>query len=299
MFQRTGKQCVSVTLQELLHLSEQAKKLSLSHLASKNILQGQHSSRLMGRGMEFAECRRYQEGDDIRSIDWRVTARTGKVHTKLFTEEKERQVFLCIDMRSSMFFATKGVFKSVQAALLATHIAWSASKAGHRIGGLLFDDEKQNEFRPAPGKKGVLPILQCLAEHSEIKSRPNTPPTLEHVVESIKRLATPGSMIFILSDFKGFSPSSRDLLIQSAAHCDLSLFFIYDPLEAALPLNGHYPICDRKGETLLNTFEKKKCAEYQKRFNDRREQISSLSQQRNIHFFDCSTETDCYQLLGG
>lgn len=295
---RVGEQCVSVSLSELLLLSQSANEFSLSDFFVRSVQSGQHSSRLFGRGMEFAECRRYQEGDDIRSIDWKVTARTGKMHTKLFTEEKERQVLICADMRSSMFFATKGVFKSVQAALLSGAIAWSAVKAGHRFGGLLFDDTKQDEFRPTPGKKGVLPFLQCLAEHLAIKSNRNSSViAMDHAIESLKRLASPGSLIFVLSDFRKLSASSRDLLIQMSAHCDISLSFIYDPLEASLPKNGYYPVSDGKNELQLNTFDRKRLTEYQKQFFDRREKVFSLDQQRHIQFMECSTEDDCAQLL--
>lgn len=298
---RTGEQCVSVTLQELLLLAQQAKALSLDNFLVKNIQQGQHTSRLLGRGMEFAECRRYHEGDDIRSIDWKVTARTGKVHTKLFAEEKERQVFLCIDMRSSMFFASKGVFKSVQAALLSSLLAWCSVAAGHRLGCIIFDDEQQHEFRPAPGKRGLLPILQKLAEYGpkNINRKGPAADSLNQSLENMKRLLTPGSLLFLITDFRHFSPSSRDLLIQASAHCDLSLFFIYDPLEAALPVNGFYSITDGDNDRILNTFEKRKCAEYQKKFAERREQVRSLSQHRNIRFFDWSTETEYDKLLEG
>ena len=296
---RAGEQCVSVSLSELLLLSQSAKELSLANFLVKSIQSGQHASRLFGRGMEFAECRRYNDGDDIRSIDWRVTARTGKVHTKLFTEEKEKQVLICTDMRSSMFFATKGVFKSVQAALLAGAIAWSAVKAGHRLGGLIFDDAKQDEFRPAPGKRGVLPLLQKLAEHATFKAHSNTSiiNSMDHAIESIKRLATPGSIIFVISDFRKFSSSARDLLIQMCAHCDITLSFIYDPLEASLPKNGYYPVSDGSGELQLNTFDRKKLAGYQNQFTHRRDQIASLGQQRHIQFVECSTEDDCMNIL--
>lgn len=296
---RTGEQCISVTLQELLLLAQQAKELSLDNFLVKNIQQGPHTSRLMGRGMEFAECRRYHEGDDIRSIDWKVTARTGKVHTKLFAEEKERQVFICVDMRSSMFFATQGVFKSVQAALLSSLLAWCSAAAGHRLGGVIFDDEQQHEFRPAPGKRGVLPLLQKLAEYDPKKIKKCSNDSLNQSLENIKRFLTPGSLLFLITDFRQFSQSSRDLLIQASAHCDLSLFFIYDRLETALPMNGFYSITDGTNERMLNTFEKRKCIEYQKKFAARKEQAQSLSQHRNIRFFEWSTETDYDKLFEG
>lgn len=299
---RTKHQCVSVTLPELLELSHDARKLVLSASRIKNAQSGFHLSRFLGRGMEFAECRRYQAGDDIRTMDWRVTARTGVLHTKLFSAEKERQVLLCVDMRSIMFFATQGVFKSVQAALMTGYIAWSASQGGNRIGGMIFDDHGLFERRPALGKRGVLPFLQGLAERASypLKDRQNTQNgdnSIDLAVENIKRVAAPGSLIFMISDFRHLSSRSRDLLIQLSKHNDLCLCFIYDPFEAALPTKGHYPITDGKEEFHVNTHDKKRLEKYQQQFMERKESIQSLSNQRHIHFLDCSTKSDCLELL--
>ena len=291
---------MSVSLPELLLLSKQARELSLSAFLVKNSQAGQHLSRLFGRGMEFAECRRYQEGDDIRSIDWRVTARTGKVHTKLFAAEKERQVLICADMRSPMFFATRGVFKSVQASLMMGVLAWSAIQTGNRLGGMIFDDAQQDEFRPAAGKKGVLPLLQRLSEHASLEaagSRQPSAASMDHAIQSIKRVASPGSMVFVISDFRKLSSSARDALIQLSRHCDLGLCFLYDPLEAVLPKNGHYPVSDGQHDVQLNTFNKKSLGEYQRSFQERRAQVASLGQHRHIHFMECSTEEDCFNVL--
>lgn len=297
---RTGKQCVSITLPELLQLSKGARKLSLSALHIKSPLSGFRLSRLLSRGMEFAENRRYQAGDDIRNIDWRVTARTGKVHTKLFSEEKEKPVFLCADMRSSMFFATKGVYKSVQTALMMGYIAWNAAQSGHRLGGMIFDDFDHYEFKPMSGKRGLLPFLQRLAQCAEYTADNKTGqriPTLEHTIANIKRVASPGSFIFIMSDFRHLTPDSRDLLIQLSKHSDLSLCLIYDPFEAVLPKNGTYPITNGREELQLNSDDKRLLEQYHRQFNERREQVASLNHQHHIHFMECSTEDDCFEIL--
>lgn len=296
---RTGSQCVSVSLDELLLLAKKAKELSLSPSKVKSMQPGQHVSRLFGRGMEFAECRRYQHSDDIRSIDWRVTARTGKVHTKLFAAEKERQVLICVDMRSSMYFATKGVFKSVQGALIMGYLAWSAAQAGNRLGGMIFNDVRQDEFRPAVGQKGVLPLMQCLAEHARAGNTGSgaVSASMDLAVQSIKRLALPGSLVFVISDFRKLSSVARDMLIQISKHCDLGLCFLYDPLEAMLPKNGLYPVSDGQHKLQVNTFDKKTLDEYKKSFHARREQVASLGLHRHIRFMEFSTESDCFALL--
>lgn len=291
---------MSVSLSELLLLSMRAKKLPLSPFKVRNVQSGQQFSRLFGRGMEFAECRRYQEGDDIRSIDWRVTARTGKVHTKLFSAEKERNVLICTDMRSPMFFATQGVFKSVQASLITGYLAWSAVQTGNRLGGMIFDNEKQEEFRPAAGKRGVLPILQRLADHASLKTdrgKHTSPLSMDDAINSIKRVALPGSLVFVISDFRNLSITGRDMLAQLSTHCDLCLCFLYDALEMALPMNGYYPVSDGVHERRLNTFDKKVLTHYQEQFIQRRDRVSSLGLQKHIQYIKCSTEDDCIKVL--
>jgi len=229
-----------------------------------------------------------------------VTARTGKVHTKLFAAEKEREVLICVDMRSPMFFATRGVFKSVQASLMAGYLAWNAIQRGNRLGGVIFGDATQDEFRSAPGKRGVLPFLQSLAMHAARKSDPREPSAMtgmDRMIERIKEKATAGSCVIVMSDFRRLSSVGHDCLIQLSTRCDLCLFFIYDSLESALPKNGLYPVTDGMKEWQLNTFDKKMLERYHKQFTDRRDLVASLAKERPVQWMECSTEEDCFSLL--
>jgi uncharacterized protein (DUF58 family) len=296
---RTGEQCATVSLSELLLLSKHAKELTLSPSRTTLVQSGQHQTRLLGRGMEFAESRRYQAGDESRNIDWRVTARTGKAHTKLFTAEKERQVLLCVDMRSSMFFATKGVFKSVQAALMSGVLAWRAVQTGNHLGGLIFNDTEHAELRPALGKRGVLPFLNELAHHVDFFSKKleTKIASMDHAIENLKRVAATGSLIYIMSDFRRFTPFARDMLMQMSKHCDICLCFHYDPLEMALPKNGEFPVTNGEREVLMNTFNKKNVEKYQQQFIERKKLVESLGQYPHIRFVGCSTEDDYLKVM--
>lgn len=300
---RTGSQCVSVSLSELLQLSQHSKQLSLPVLHPKSVQSGQHASRLLARGMEFAESRRYQAGDDIRNMDWRVTARTGKAHSKLFAVEKERQVLLAVDLRASMFFATKGVFKSVQASLMAGYLGWNTVQAGDRLGGIIFDNETLFECRPLLGKKGLLPFFHEIAMRSQFVSSvkttvPNAPETMmDRAVASLKKMATPGSLIVLMSDFRSLSSHAYEGLRQMPKHCDLCLCFLYDPLEVALPKNGHYPVIHGSCELQLNTHDKAGLERYQQQYKERRNKVASLSHQRRVFFMECSTEEECLSVL--
>ena len=129
---------VQPDLRDLMSLARAAMHLPGWHDRAKRQTQGAYLSALRGRGMEYDESRPYQAGDDIRTLDWLVTARTGKPHTKLFREERERPVIVAVDYRPAMFFATQGSFKSVQAARCAALLAWRAAQQGDRLGGFIF-----------------------------------------------------------------------------------------------------------------------------------------------------------------
>jgi uncharacterized protein (DUF58 family) len=135
--------CVSPATLIALRGAGEGLSLKASRIAARQ--SGNYLSRFKGRGMEFDEARQYQPGDDVRTLDWRVTARTGKPHTKLFREERERAVLAWVDMRPTMFFATRGAFKSVIAARAAALIAWSTNQQGDRLGSLVFNADNHHE----------------------------------------------------------------------------------------------------------------------------------------------------------
>lgn len=293
---------MNVTLAELLQLATAARQLSLPALRLESPRTGPQSSRFFGRGIDFAESRLYQAGDDIRSIDWRVTARTGKAHTKLFQADKERQVLLWGDMRAPMFFATQGVFKSVQAALLMGYLAWHIVQTGNRLGGMLFGDGQHEEFRPALGKKGALPFLQGLAQKAAFRAQQQSGKSIEagaldKAISAIKQVASPGSLLFFISDFRHLSPLGEELLAQVSKHCDLCLCFVYDPFEASMPKNGLFPVTDGHAEWHVNTFDKKNLERYVQQFEERRAKVQALSRHRHIAVLECSTQDDCFALL--
>jgi len=188
--------------------------------------------------MEFDETRPYLPGDDVRSLDWRVTARTGKAHTKLFREERERPTFLSVDARAAMFFATRGMFKFVLAARLAALTAWSALGQGDRVGGQLFTEDTSVELRPEHGRKGVLHLLQRLAETAAPRTTSDSGQGLDEALARLALHAHPGSLVLVLSDFRGLTSDGEASLLRLHRHCDVALLFIADPLEQTLPRSG-------------------------------------------------------------
>ncbi len=288
------EKAVFITLDDLISLKGKAKAFSLFKSKSASLHSGGHKSHLLARGMEFAETRRYQAGDDIRTIDWRVTARTGKPHTKLFSEERERSIYTCIDFRSPMFFATQGVFKSVQAAKIASLIAWKAATSGDRIGGLIFDNYGLTEKRPMRGKSGVLPLLESIsfsAKYSEDKMVRGQIASMDLALSHISTTVRPGSLVYIISDFRRCGINLNTYLHKIASHSQVVLCFLYDPVEEELPSHNSFAITDGKSSYSLQTHSKKMLDAYKQQFNQRKEQLKSVSQKK-IHFTMCATTDD-------
>jgi len=259
---------------------------------------GNYQSRFKGRGMEFDEARLYQPGDDVRTLDWRVTARTGKPHTKLFREERERAVITWVDMRPTMFFATRGAFKSVIAARAAALIAWSTNKQGDRLGSLVFNADNHHELRPKRGKSAVLQLLQQLSTASHWHSQHNEPePDANNALARLRRVAKPGSLIFLISDFRNLGPQAESHLAHLSRHNDVVLFHIHDPLEQALPERGQYRVTWGQRNSIFGSDRMSAQREYQQQFQQHCQQLQQLSRFPGIHYLSCSTTDDVVQCL--
>jgi uncharacterized protein (DUF58 family) len=232
---------VNLGIKELIHYQGKTALLNLSPRKTVQAkLAGAYLAKTKGRGMEFDEARHYQAGDDIRAIDWRVTARTGKTHTKLYREEKERPVFVLTDLSSSMQFGTQFLFKSVQAAHLSALIAWSARKRGDRIGGLVFNQHQHLECKPYTRQKAVLSLLNSMIKvqqgaQQDAQTTNQEQITLGNACARLRRLAHPGSLIFILSDFSQLDELAKQHIAQLSKHCEVIAYPITDPFEHQLP----------------------------------------------------------------
>jgi len=254
---------------------------------------GGYLSALKGRGMEYDESRPYQAGDDFRTLDWRVTARTGKPHTKVFREERERPVYICSDFSPSMFFATRGVFKSVQAARAAALIAWKAQQSGDRVGGLVFSANTHHELPPEGGKPAVIRLVKKLVEAGELpaaRAEPPWPNSLPKAVARLRRMAKPGSLIFILSDFRDADEACESDIAALARHNDVTMVFVFDPFEAALPDNhASGRVTDGAGELQITLGVDRSSREYAANFTARHERIAKLCRDYRILFTKLAT----------
>lgn len=229
---------VDVHLNELLSYKQQ-EKLHLQPLAKAAYQQlaGNYLAKIKGRGMEFAEVRHYQAGDDVRTIDWSVTARTGKAHTKLFHEEKERPVFILLDLSDSMIFGSQFVFKSVQACHLASLLSWQAKHRGDRLGGIIFNQQQASELKPRGRSTGLMRFLhqsQKLCTKQPFKSSENDQSLLIQL-KHLSRIVQTGSQIHLISDFSQLDEDCQQLLTLINRHNQINAWQISDPLEQLLP----------------------------------------------------------------
>ena len=226
-------------LKELLYYKSKAHLLSLKPKKRIQSSQaGQYLAPHKGRGMEFAEVRQYQYGDDIRAIDWRVTARTGITHTKLYQEEKERPVFVFTDLSNSMLFGSQLLLKSVQAAHLSALVAWSACQRGDRLGGIVFSEYAHHELKPTARDKGVLSLSHQLVDihkHAFANREQTAENRFSDNLKRLTHLAKPGSLIYLISDFNHLQEADFKQLERLARHCELIGCQISDPFEHQLP----------------------------------------------------------------
>jgi len=241
---------VQLDLAQLLRYQHQTCWLNLTPKQTiQSKLAGSYLARTKGRGMEFDEVRHYQTGDDVRTIDWRVTARTGKVHTKLFREEKERPVFVLTDLSANMHMGSALLFKSVQAAHLAAMIGWHAKERGDKFGGIVFNNQQIRELKPAARHTGIVRYLhQLIALHTPPHDAPDTV-ALADALGQLRQLCRPGSLIYVLSDFATLDDSCWRHIQAMRAHNEIRLCQITDPLDETLPakVRSQVAVKDQQG----------------------------------------------------
>jgi uncharacterized protein (DUF58 family) len=231
--------------------------------AAASALAGAYRSRFRGRGVDFLESRNYQPGDDIRNMDWRVTARTGRAHTKVFQEERERPVLVVMDASPSLYFGTRSRLKSVAAGQMAAAIAWAAIRRGDRIGGFLFAPGRHRELRPAGGRRGAMRVIQGLVDWLEPKPIDGGEiEPLSGALERVRHAVRPGSLVIVISDFFGMDEACNRHLSRLRQHNDVIGCQVLDAAEYQLP-EGRYPISDGENAAMLDTGQKDSRNRYQ------------------------------------
>ncbi|MFW2373833.1 MAG: DUF58 domain-containing protein [Gammaproteobacteria bacterium] len=266
------------SLDELVRIQFKARDFSfLPQQPVSSILSGRYASRLRGRGLNFEELRRYQPGDDTRTIDWKVTARTRSPHVRVYSEEKDRAVILVIDQRINMFFGTRDKFKSVTAAELAALAAWRSVDMGDRVGAVVFNDTEVIDIQPQRSQKTVMAILGAVVRlnhqlRADSTEKPN-PDMLNIALQKALRLASHDMLMVLISDFFGVDEHTERLTTQMAAHNDVLALLVHDPMRldpGQQPVN----VSDGSMQMQLNLSNKKERDSLIQDYKTEQQQIS-------------------------
>lgn len=248
---------VYVDLDQLIALEQKGRKVSLlPRQPVHSLLSGRYASRMRGRGLNFEEIRDYRSGDDVRSIDWKVTARLQSPHVRVFDEERDRQGLLVVDQRLSMFFGTRRAMKSVTAAEIAAVVAWRILSVGDRVGGIVFNDRSIEEVRPLRSRRIVLQYLTKLAEQNQAlgvgRGITRDATMLNRALDRIRRVAPHDATVVIFSDFDGADETTRHAIAALAAHNTVIAVLIHDPSQSELPAAGRMTVTDGELQIALD-----------------------------------------------
>ncbi|QUM85872.1 MULTISPECIES: DUF58 domain-containing protein [unclassified Moritella] len=309
---------IDVTIKELQQYSYQTNSLLANKTLAKAQLAGGHLSPIKGRGMEFSECRQYQPGDDIRSIDWRITARTGKTYSKLFSEEKERPVYVLLDLSSSMYFGSQYRLKSVQACHLTALLAWATKHKSDRVGGIIIGAFGHKELKPQRQQRGIMQLLsETVSLHNSQLTmsqtervvtanvnNTNTEPkeSLASALTRLRLLCKTGSHIMVISDFLHLDDKAQKQLALLKRHNEVEAWQIYDPLELALPsISGNVRLAVSNGQQhgFVNPSNAKSRQKYQQHADIKQQALRQIMNRYGIrHHRISSGESLLSQIKG-
>jgi uncharacterized protein (DUF58 family) len=288
---------VYVTLDRLAGLRHRAKGFSfLPRQPVASLLAGGHASKLRGRGLDFEEIRKYLPGDDPRTIDWKVTARTRTPHARVFTEERERPVLLLVDQRIGMFFGTVKMMKSVAAAEAAALAAWRTVAVKDRVGAIVFNDADIVEIRPQRTRSTVMRLLRTITDQNralrvDSPTKPN-PGMLNEVLRRASRQATHDFLVVLISDAAGSTPDTRQLVTTIARHNDFVIAFVSDPFELDLPAAGSLVMSDGSHQMEVDTGGESIRAGFRREFEERFAAAKKFLLTREVPVLPLRTDAD-------
>jgi len=271
------------TLDDLVRLQYETRGFTLlPRQPVHSLLSGRHASRLRGRGLTFEELRDYRPGDDIRSMDWRATARLRKPHVRVYSEERERPVLLIVDQRSTMFFGSARTTKATAAAELAALGAWRALEVGDRVGAVIFGDDETVEIRPHRSRANVLRICHELVRINGRLSAAGPPESNDALNDALRRAANVARhdhLVVLVTDYHGDDETTRSLATRLAAHNDVLAVLVYDPAGIRLPAGGAMEATDGRRRVAIpesSQFAQEFEAEFRKRCEQLRERLRAL-----------------------
>lgn len=282
---------------ELIGLKSKVSREKISHKNKvKSPMIGDFLSSFRGSGMEFSEVRKYVIGDDIRKIDWSVTARVGKPHIKIFEEERELNVLLCVDVNNSMRFGTRGTFKSVQAARCASLLGWCANANGDSVGSYLFGNslERNIFLRPKNSRRTLWEMLRALSSKEDV-SQSRDSVSLSVATEFIQKNAKPGSLVFIISDFIVIDDDFQQQLSYLSQKARIVLISVNDPADKEITSAGNILFAANDQEIVhVGTSSKTGQANYRKQWEENRAELQKITNKLGVQVIGIKTDGDAF-----
>ena len=283
-----------VSISDLVRLRHEGRGFSLlPRQPLRSLLAGVHASRLRGRGLDFDELRAYHPGDDIRNIDWKVTARMREPYARVYTEERDRATLLLVDQRVNMFFGSRRQMKSVAAAHAAALCVWRVLAQGDRPGALVFDDREQVEIRPRRSQARAMAILEATCRMNRALradgGERSAPEQLNRVLRRAVRLAKHDHLVVLISDLDGSDEETSDLLQRMSLHNDVLVAWVYDPLERTLPDASRLVVSDGDLQLEFDASDAALRAGFERVFQERLDTGRNELYRRNIPLLPIST----------
>lgn len=278
------------TVEELLVEGRKSQGANL-HLRRKAVASqsGGKRSSIRGRGMEFYESRPYVAQDEMRTIDWKVSARLNELFTKVFIEERDRPIYLAVDLRRSMFFGSRICFKSVLAARIAARLAAAAINGGDHLGGLIFDDSSEVECPVLGGRKNLARFFGELAKKTKNSAQTQTASSWMTVMRRMVNRVHRGSVVFLVSDFLDLSSECRHILFKLRKKADVFAIKVFDPLEQKIPELGMVGMAFLDEKIVFDSNEKSLQKKYLLLRKEREETLKSMLSLLNIPMIEFST----------
>ena len=283
---------VHVTTDHLRSLQAESAGLTfLPQQAALSVLNGRHGSRLRGRGLDFEEMRNYLPGDDVRSIDWKATARAGKPYVRVMTEERDRPTLLLVDQRISMFYGSVLNMKSVTAAEAAAIAAFRIQAQGDRVGGLIYGDEAMHAIHPARGQRSLNSFISSLASYNQALRAdfvPATTTSLNDVLEQVAGIASHDHLIMVFSDFDGVDERTEQRLAALSEHNDLILMLVHDPSARRLRQQRPLSVTDGLHQAELDLANQRVAQAVQETSSRRLDAVFDWQKRINLSIFSLS-----------
>lgn len=285
-----GAAGVYVTLEDLDALRGRASGASfLPRQPVTSVLRGRYAAKLRGRGLIFEELRQYRPGDDIRSIDWKATARTREPQVRVYAEERERPVWLLVDQRQGMFFGSQRALKSVVAAEAAALAVWRTLAVKDRVGAVIFGDDDAVALRPSRTEASARRLLAEVVRFNQRLSAkgPAAPGGLSRALQQAGQLVTHDGLVVVISDFAGGNEEDQHAFARIRQHNDMLAMLVFDPLERALP-DGGLAVSDGEAQVRVDSDRRLQQA-FAERQQQRQSKLKALFGQHDVPLLALST----------